>query len=154
MNLSKDKDVIMAKLKVLKSIGHNLMHSYLSLMNSYDGDYIVSHLYQIAKKNNHPTIIIDVLNKRIEPTFFCVDVIKQSLIALESDFHRLLQSDKLTIDYIKSVKAEINFDLLNPKIGVTGHELERYACLIEIVDLNGKSHSTNVKEWWRSGISG
>lgn len=139
----------MAKLKVLKSVGHNLMHSYLSLMNYWENDYVISHLFAIAKKNNHSSIFIDVLNRRIQPEFFNIEVIKQSLIALEKDFRRLLDSNKLTIDYIKSVTTKVEFDLLNPKIGVTGHELERYTCHVEIVDSNGKSHSANVKEWWR-----
>lgn len=137
----------MAKLKVLKSIGHNAMHSYLSLMNYRENDHVIGHLYRMAKDSNNSNVFIDILKKEIKPNSFGIKVIKQSLIDLEQDFLRLLKGANLTKDDIQSAIVKIDFDLDNPKVGQSGSQLERYKCVVEITDINEKMHTANVKEW-------
>jgi len=60
----------MAKLKHLKSIAHNLAHTYFSLMNYIDGDYILEHLFKIVKENQISEFKVDVINVKIEPEIF------------------------------------------------------------------------------------
>lgn len=139
----------MAKLKVLKSIGHNATHSYLSLMNYRENDHVIGHLYRIAKDSNNSNIFIDILKKEIKPNSFGTKVIKQSLIDLEQDFLRLLKGANLTKDDIQSAIVKIDFDLDNSGIGQSGSQLERYKCVVEITDMNEKMHTANVKEWWK-----
>ncbi|MGE7767080.1 hypothetical protein [Peribacillus sp. NPDC096540] len=136
----------MAKLKLLKSIGHNTVHSYLSLMNYRDNGYVVEHLFNIAKDKSIDSIIVDILKGSIQPKTFEIPVIKQSLDDLRKDFERLLTGANIPLDNVYSVKAIIVFD---PHIGASGAELEKYNCLVEIIDKNQKSHKITVKEWWR-----
>ncbi|MGE7768611.1 hypothetical protein [Peribacillus sp. NPDC096540] len=139
----------MAKLKLLKSIGHNTVHSYLSLMNYRDNGYVFEHLYNIAKDKSIDSIIVDILEGSIQPKTFEIPVIKQSLDDLRKDFERLLTGANIPLDNVYSEKAIIVFDLKNPHIGASGAELEKYNCLVEIIDKNQKSHKITVKEWWR-----
>jgi hypothetical protein len=139
----------MAKLKLLKSIGHNTVHSYLSLMNYRDNGYVIEHLYNIAKDKNIDNIVIDILGISIQPEAFETPVIKQSLNDLRKDFERHLIGENIPLDNVFSAKASIVFDLKNPHIGVTGAELERYNCLVEIIDKHQKSHKIAVKQWWQ-----
>src|SRR5439155_1154843 len=44
----------MSRYKFLKSIAHNLGHSFLSLMNYVEGDYIHAHLFRAARMANEP----------------------------------------------------------------------------------------------------
>ncbi|MBK5446901.1 hypothetical protein [Peribacillus sp. TH24] len=139
----------MAKLKLLKSIGHNTVHSYLSLMNYRDNEYVVEHLYNIAKDKSIDSIIVDILEGSIQPKTFEIPVIKQSLDDLRKDFERLLTGANIPLDNVYSAKAIIVFDLKNPHKGASDAELEKYNCLVEIIDINQKSHKITVKEWWR-----
>ncbi|MFI8496845.1 hypothetical protein ACIGC1_29150 [Peribacillus butanolivorans] len=139
----------MAKLKLLKSIGHNTVHSFLSLMNYRDNGYVIEHLYNIAKEKNMDSIVIDILGSSIKPKVFEIPVIEQSLNDLGKDFERHLKCGNIPIDNICSATASIVFNLENPHIGASGDELEKYDCLVEIIDKNKKSHEITVKEWWR-----
>jgi hypothetical protein len=140
--------VEMAKLKLLKSIGHNTVHSYLSLMN-YRNGYVVEYLYNIAKDKNVDCIVIDILERSIQPEIFEIPVIKYSLDDLREDFERHLEGANIPLDYVISAKVSIIFDLKNPHIDVSGAELEKYNCSVDIIDKNKKSYSITVKEWWR-----
>ncbi|MEH6890201.1 hypothetical protein V7024_10870 [Bacillus sp. JJ864] len=90
----------MARLKLLKSIGHNTVHSYLSLMIYRDNGYVIEHLYNIAKEKNIDSIVIDILGRSIKPKAFEIPVIKESLDALGKDFERLLKGENIPLDNI------------------------------------------------------
>ncbi len=141
----------MPKLKVLKSVAHNLAHSYLSLMNYIDGEYTAERLFQIAKDSGENQIHIDVLNKIIRPEIYNTPEIQKSLIYMEKSFDSLINPEKITRDYIKSVEIRIAFhlDQTRPSKTVEGLELPSYDCVSEITDINGKVHSKSVVEWWR-----
>lgn len=139
----------MARLKLLKSIGHNTVHSYLSLMNYRDNGFVFKHLYNIAKEKNIDSIVIDILGRNIKPKAFEIPVIKESLDDLGKDFERLLKNANIPLDNVFSATASIIFNLENSHIGISGAELEKYDCLVEIIDKNEKSHEITVKEWWR-----
>ena len=136
----------MAKLKSLKSIGHNVIHSYLSLMNYRDNGYVIEHLYNIAKEKNIKSIVIDILGRSIKPKVFKIPVIKESLDVLGKDFERLSKGENIPLDIILSATASIVFNLENPHISVCGAKLEKNDCLVEIIDKNRKSHKITVKE--------
>ena len=141
----------MPKLKVLKSVAHNLAHSYLSLMNYIDNEYTVERLFQIAKNSGENQIYIDVLNKVIRPEIYNTPEIQKSLIYMEKSFDSLINPEKITRDHIKSVEIKITFhlDQTRPSETVKGLELPSYDCISEITDINGKVHSKSVVEWWR-----
>ncbi len=139
----------MAKLKLLKSIGHNTVHSFLSLMNYRDNGYVIEHLYNIAKEKNMESIVIDILGRSIKPEAFEIPVIKDSLNDLRRNFENHLKDSNIPLNNIKSAIATIVFNLEKPHIGTSGNELETYDCLVEIIDKNEKSYNKIVKEWWR-----
>lgn len=139
----------MAKLKLLKSIGHNTVHSFLSLMNYRNDGYVIEYLYNIAKEKNLESIVIDILSRSIKPESFEIPVIKGSLNDLWKDFENHLKRENIPTDNVKSATATIVFNLEKPHIGASGNELETYNCLVEIIDKNDKSYKATVKEWWR-----
>lgn len=138
-------------LKSLKSVGHNLAHSYLSMMTYLEGNFVVEHIFIIAKDSQEPNIKIDVKNMRIEPGVYNVPVLLLSLVYLKENFIRLLSSEKLTINHVIDAYIYIDFDLNKTKLSKTvpNLELPSYNCTVEITDLNNKHHRANVVEWWR-----
>lgn len=130
----------MAKLKVLRSIGHNLAHSYMSLMNYRNGNYVCSYLEELSRNNNQTHIVINVLDCTLEPRSFKIPVIRDSLLDLKRNLIRNLESDKLTIDHVKSVIITVDFELGNVLRFQSGLEVIPYHCLVQIEDCNGKLH--------------
>lgn len=141
----------MPRMKMLKSIAHNVAHSYLSLMNYIDGEYTVERLYQIAKESKQTNIVIDILQKSIEPPVYATPQIKLSLIYLEDTFKSQLNSEEIPLKNIKYATIRISFDLEGTKISRNepNLELSKYKCEPEIMDLNGNIYKKDVVEWWR-----
>lgn len=133
----------MAKLKLLKSIGHNTVHSYLSLMNYVEDDYMVNYLHKHAKVNNTATINIDIFNQTITPAPTKHSIINDSLFDLKTDFLRLLKGAGIDVNDVISATVNLEFLKTNENIG------RHYNCIVEIVDKNQKLHSIKVKEWWK-----
>jgi hypothetical protein len=141
----------MARYKVLKSVAHNLGHSYLSLMNYVNDDYIVEHLFRRAKETGEPRVEIDVLQGTIEPSAFQIPVLTESVARERSWLGRLVQTGGAALDMVSAVRMEIVFDLAatRPSPNVPGLELAAYQCTVEIVDDRGRRHVASVPEWWR-----
>ncbi len=138
-------------LKSLKSVGHNLAHSYLSMMNYLDGNFVVEHIFNIAKDTNKTNITIDVINMKIEPEAYNIPVLRLSLNYLRKQFVQLLESEKLTLEHINSIYIFIDFDLSKTSVSKTAPNLElpSYNCNVEITDFNYKNYKASVVEWWR-----
>lgn len=141
----------MPRMKMLKSIAHNVAHSYLSLMNYIDGEYTVERLFQIAKESKQTSIVIDILQQSIEPPIYSKTNIKLSLIYLKNSLESLLSSEKITLDNIQSAKIKIYFNLKETKLSsnVPNLELPKYKCESEIIDINGNIYTKEVVEWWK-----
>lgn len=141
----------MAKYKVLKSIAHNLGHSYLSLVNYQADDYIIEHLFRTAREANEPHVKIDVLRGTIEPSAFQTPVLLESVAQQRVFLGHLVQRQGAVLDMVTSARISIDFDFARTRLSrsVPGLELAMYNCIVEIVNDRGKSHIASVPEWWR-----
>ena len=140
----------MPSYKVLKSVAHNVTHSYLSLMNYRGGGYVVEHLHMIARAAREPRVEIDIKRGTTEPAAFQTPVLLESVADLKRWFGSLVHSQGALLDMVDSARITIMYELdrtyRNPN---TGHELEIYRCESEIIDVRGKRHVAEVPEWWR-----
>lgn len=141
----------MAKYKVLKSIAHNPGHSYLSLMNYVDGDYIVEHLFRRARETGETRVESDVLMGTIEPAAFQIPVLTESVYREREWLGRLVQTGGAALDMVSQARMEIAFDLkaTRPSPNVPGLALAAYRCTVESVDDRGRRYKADVPEWWR-----
>ena len=103
----------MPKFKLLKSIAHNLAHSYLSLMNYIDWDYTVERIFQIAKTQRLPEVSIDMLNQTIRPEAFVISPILLSLDYWRKSLVGLLAAEHMCLEHVWTVVIRISFDLDN-----------------------------------------
>jgi len=136
-------------LKALRSIGHNITHSYLSLLNDIDGEIVAQHLYNLSQYFGESTLYIDALGCRIEPLYFDAEGIRSSLIKLRNHFIHLLLIENITLEHIKKASIVISFDL-DKNYCKNETELPIYDCEVVVVDFRDKVHKSKVKEWWRS----
>ncbi|OQX56136.1 MAG: hypothetical protein B5M53_02990 [Candidatus Cloacimonas sp. 4484_209] len=140
----------MPRLKVLKSVAHNLGHHYLSLMNDGEHMDIETHIFHIVRDTNEPHIFIDVMKCYIEPEVFRTKVILDSLIRLKSFLKYLVERQGLTMDKVKSATMRIRYEFKNIQISKksTSGDIP-YDCIVEIIAVNGKKFIGKVEEWWR-----
>ena len=141
----------MASYKVLKSVAHNLGHSYLSLMNWQHENYVVEHLFQRAKSTGEREVRIDALAGTIEPPAFQTPVLLESVAGLRGAVARMAQTGGAALDMVNAVRMVICFDLHARRYSdsVPDLELAVYDCTVEILDDRGTRHTAKVEEWWR-----
>lgn len=138
------------KYKNLKSIAHNLGHSFFSLMNYTGADYVIERLYKRAKETKISSIKIDFLNQIIEPSEFNIVGVMNALKNYREYFPRDLESQNCSITQIKEVNIFLNFDLTKKRRSeYTDLELATYECIVEILDDRNITHKATVVEWWR-----
>ena len=101
----------MASHKTLKSVSHNFMHSFTSLMNYINDDYFLGHLLKQARKTKCNKFTVDILNNIAEPTELLTNQIKSSIEHWNKWFPTFVESSGSTMDFVSSAKMTIEFDL-------------------------------------------
>jgi hypothetical protein len=136
--------------KPLKSISHNFGHSFISLMNYINDDYFMGHLLKQARKTNCCVLTVDILKNLAEPTELLTDQIKQSIEHWNKWFPRLVESSGSTIDFIRSAKMTIKFDLqkTRPYAGNKEYLESPFICEIVIIDDRQKEYKRKHEGWW------
>lgn len=135
----------MPKYKVLKSVAHNLAHSYFSLMHYVDGNYIMEHLFKVVREEKINEFTIDVIHMRIEPEIFMTATIRESLPKLNNFAIHLLEPNQFKLSDLESFKIKVKYDFDKTKDEI--HHV--YELKAIIVDKNMKEHIAYVQEWWK-----
>ena len=136
--------------KHLKSVAHNFGHSFLSLMNYLNDDYIIEHIYKIAKRNDQSFLQIDFLKKEIKPECFDINAINVSVINYSNWLPELLESEGCSIKMVKSLKMEIIFDFKKDrKSKIGGLIYQSYNAKVILIDDRGNEHVAKIPEWWK-----
>ena len=140
----------MAQYKVLKSVAHNLGHSYLSLMNYREGDYVVNHLYRAALAAAEPAVRVDVKRGSISPKGVRTPLLDQSVADQRSWFPRLVQSQGAAFDTVADAWIDVRFafgeSFESPHL--PGVQFPKYSCSVTIVDDRGKQYEVAVPPWY------
>ena len=90
------------KYKNIYSAIHNFGHSFLSLMNFVDGDYVIDELFNIISRGYD--IEIDWLNNTFMPENEATPKIKKSMDYYFSNIKKHLQSQHVDVNCIKAMK--------------------------------------------------
>jgi len=140
----------MGKYKVLKSIAHNLGHSFTSLMNYYGNDYVMGHLLTLARETGLSELKLDFIRKTVEPEELNVPPISKSVNNYFERFPSLVQKSGSNLQYISSAKMNISYDLNISKPFYVNANLREspYRCYVEIIDDRGKVYTAEFKGWW------
>src|SRR5258708_18185872 len=101
----------MPKYKVLKGVAHNFGHSFISLMNYEEGDYVMGHLLKAARHSGKSELRVDVLEKNWQPPELAVPPVHASLGRYCVQFPRLVSSSGSSMELIVNTLMTIRFDL-------------------------------------------
>ncbi len=120
------------KYKILKSIAHNLFHTFVIFMNYVDDGYVIDDLRQLARKANGARLIIPWIPDSKAQT----DLPQRFLKSIEDykvQLSKHFQESGANIETVREFRTEI-FLKSNKKIAVEAY----------LVDDRGKEYSNNV----------
>lgn len=137
--------------KVLKSVAHNLGHSFLSLMNYGLDDYVVEHLFRAARAANKPHVRIDLLNGIVEPPELRKHVIQEAVTRYRAWLPDLALSQGSSPEFVRSAVLEVRFNFTKapPYRFILQLTAPVYEATVRIVDDRGKEYAATIPEWWR-----
>ena len=136
--------------KPLKSVSHNFGHSFISLMNYINDDYLLGHLLKQARLTNINKLTVDILKNIAEPTELLNRQIKSSIEHWNIWFPTLVESSGSTMDFVSSAIMTIEFDLQQTRLysGDAKYLESPFACEIVIIDDRGKEYKHRHEGWW------
>ncbi len=124
------------KLKNIKSLSHNLSHSYVSFENYVDGEFVFKELKEMACKASGEKVSIYWLypDNKVVPLFS--ERVSKSIEYYKEWLPRLLLQHGLNRSAISELRTDI-YIATNKQL-----EVQAYAC-----DLNGKEYIKNIYEF-------
>jgi len=136
--------------KPLKSISHNFGHSFISLMNYINDDYLLGHLLKQARLTNLSKLTIDILNSKAEPIELMTSPISSSVDRYIKWFPELVSSSGSTMNFVSSATMTIEFELNKTRpYSIHKNIFESpYTCEIVIIDDRGKEYKHKHSGWW------
>ncbi len=139
----------MARYKVLKSVAHSFGHSFVSLMNYAEHDYVMGHLLTQARATRSNRLLLDMLSGRAAPEALLTQPIAASLGRYAAWFPGLVASHRSSLRFVHAARMEIVFDLnAERKVRGTGLIESPFVCRVTITDDRGKDWSAEIRDWW------
>ena len=140
----------MARYKVLKSVAHSFAHSFTSLMNYRDDDYVMGHLLSRAREVGEGTLLVDILSGQAAPTSLLTRPVAGSVEQYCEWFPQLVASHRTRLTYIRGARMAITFNLAiaRPARIASAFLESPYVCRVEIEDDRGRLWTSEIRDWW------
>ena len=142
----------MARYKVLKSVAHNLAHSFASVMNYWGGDYVMCHLMRQIKRTKARELRLNLLTRDVGPTDILTRPIIQACDQYAKDFGRLVTTSGAALDMIDSARLTVR-TRLSPQSAteVAKTLVGRVAVSVQVIDDRGRTYQARVFEDYKCG---
>src|SRR5262245_34963390 len=101
----------MARYKVLKSVAHNFAHSFVSLMNYAEDDYVMCHLIRAASQTSTRILRVDVLKGTWSPVELVPEPVAKSLTHYCRIFGRFVTNGGAALDMVSRAKLRVDLRL-------------------------------------------
>ncbi len=136
--------------KIIKSIAHNLGHSFTSLMNYHGTDYVLGHILRAARMTGKYKLEVDFLTGTALPPELLFASVKESIEWYCKTFADFVNRSGSDIDLIVSAKMTIEFDLKTARPYPHNHRIieNPYKCDVVIIDNRQKEHTAHFEGWW------
>lgn len=140
----------MPRYKTLRSVAHNFGHSFTSLMNYSNGDYVMGHLLARARVTGAPRLEVDLLAGSIRPEGYRHRSVEPAIQQSIQWFPELLSQHDSSLDLIQSATLTVTYDLTREQTSgvLPGEKSAPYVVDVEIIDDRGKRWAATFKGWW------
>ncbi len=140
----------MPRYKVLKSVAHNIGHSFTSLMNYAGDDYVMGHLLRLARVTQRDTPTIDFVAGEATPAELLQEPISGVPARYTQLFWDLVERQGSNRTCVKAATFTLKYDIdrrrplrRNPEITESP-----YKCDVRITDDRGRPYAAHFGAWW------
>lgn len=143
----------MASYKVLKSVAHNIGHSFVSDMNYRGDDYVMGHILRLAKSTGRDTLAIDFIKREGGPPELLAPPISD-LPSWETErFWHLVETQGSQRSLVQDATLTLRYEIFAPPQNHHDPQLveDRYFCDVHITDTRGKDYKAQFIGWWYPG---
>ena len=144
------------KYKNIKSVAHNLGHSFLSDMNAVGsgGRYVIvpELLFRAAERGHVPQVRVDLLRGAVEPPSVALPEVQEAVGYSVSRLPELLTSQNVAPSAVTGATLTIEFDYSRRRQAQYRPEaaIPEFACVVELTDDRGQVHRGRPNNWWYS----
>ncbi len=140
----------MASYKVLKSVAHNIGHSFTSLMNYSGDDYVMGHILRFARRTGADTLTIDFVKGEGGPPELLGQPISEIPTRYTQFFWDLVSRHGSDRSCVQAATLTLRYDLAtNRPLHRNPQLLESpYICDVRITDIRGKDYKAHFQAWW------
>lgn len=139
----------MPRFKVLKSVAHNIGHSFTSPMDYAVDDYSMGHILRFARETGINALTIDLLTGHGTPASLLREPISGLPEWYSKMFLKIVQSSGSDRELLQSATLTLVYDLQRSKPGPIPDEPQSpFNCDVSIVDIRGKSYAAHFDGWW------
>jgi hypothetical protein len=139
-----------ARYKVLQSVAHSVGHSFVSLTNWGDDDYVMGNLLRRARATGVNTFWVDLLAGTLGPEDLAVPAVRAAATRYVEWFPELVEQHLTEMRWIRSARLEVRFDLARrrPARWAPGQLESPFVCRVAIEDDRGKVWAAEQSDWW------
>ena len=140
----------MPRYKVLKSVAHNIGHSFTSLMNYADDDYVMGHFLRLARKTGRESLHIDFVQNTAEPKELLVEPVSEVPQRYTKFFWDMVKRQGSDRSCVEIATLELRFDTKTERErrGQPEFVESPYVCDVHIRDSRGKDYVAQFSGWW------
>ena len=140
----------MARYKVLKSVAHNIGHSFVSMMNYADDDYVMGHLLRFARQTLRDTLTIDFVSGQAGPSELLQEPISEVPSRYTKFFWDLVQRHGSDRSLVRDASLTVKFDLSveRPVRLAPQFKHSPFTCDVQVTDVRGVDYRAHFDGWW------
>jgi len=140
----------MARYKVLKSVAHNVGHSFTSLTNYAGGDYVMGHVLQLARNSGCDTLTIDFVKSEAGPPELLASPIFEVVARYTNWFWHLVERHGSDRSLVQTATLILRYDIATQRPHHSAPELieSPFVCDVRITDTRGKEYRSHFDGWW------
>jgi hypothetical protein len=141
------------KYKNIKSVAHNLGHSFLSDMNlagTWPAIVMVPDvIYQAARASEASLVRIDFFRGTVEPAAVATDLVREAVGHYARGLPSLLESQSVLPTMVTGAELTLHFDFdaSRPARYVVGREVPAVECVVTLTDDRGIVHEGRPSHW-------
>jgi hypothetical protein len=140
----------MARYKVLKSVAHNIGHSFTSLMNYAGDDYVMGHILRFARQTGVDTLTIDFVSGEAGPQELLADPISAVPGRYTQFFWDLVKRQGSDRSCVKTAILTLKYNLNAERARRRNSRVMEspYVCDVLITDIHDKNYGAHFQSWW------
>jgi hypothetical protein len=140
----------MPRYKVLKSVAHNIGHSFTSLMNYVGNDYVMGHILRFARQTGHDTLIIDFVTREVRPPDLVAAPISDIPVHYIKWFWDSVDRQGSDPSFVRAARLTLQYDIQSQRPLKSAPQFMEspYRCDVVVIDDRGKQYASHFEGWW------